>query len=165
MRTKSEFDILLSHITNKELKQRLVDFRNDGIERTLDLTTDNPEKVINAAEYYLGTKHKMGGLTKRGMDCSGLIKVSFAQYGGELPHNSHEQGRYGRIIANRGDLQRGDLVFFINTYNSANLITHSGIYLGDGKFIHASSKKGVSVASVDDPYYWKDKYIFGTRVF
>ena len=165
LRAKSEFDVVLSYVTNKELKLQLEAFRKGGIERNLSLNTKNPDIIIKEARKFLGTKHKMGGTDKKGMDCSGLIKVSFAKAGASLPHSSHEQGRYGKVIAHTQDLQKGDLVFFINTYNSQNLITHSGIYLGEGKFIHASSKKGVSIANVNDPYYWKDKYIFGTRVF
>ncbi len=164
-KAKSEFDVVLSYVTNKELKQQLEIFRKGGIERKLSLNTKNPDTIIKEARRFLGTKHKMGGTNKKGMDCSGLLKVSFAKAGASLPHSSHEQGRYGKVIAHTKDLQKGDLVFFINTYRSKNLITHSGIYLGDGKFIHASSKKGVSIANVNDPYYWKDKYIFGTRVF
>ena len=165
LKAKSEFDVVLSYVTNKELKQRLEAFRLGGIERELKLNNKNPEVVIKAAEKMIGTKHKMGGLSKKGIDCSGLIKLSFEKSGGILPHSSHGQGRYGKVIAHIQDLKRGDLVFFINTYKTNNLITHSGIYLGDGKFIHASSSKGVRIDSVNDPYYWKDKYIYGTRVF
>jgi cell wall-associated NlpC family hydrolase len=162
---KSEFDIVLSYITNKELRRQFEVFRQGGIEKELKLNTKDPELIIKTAEKYMGTKHKMGGLSKTGIDCSGLIKLSFEKGGGVLPHSSHGQGRYGKVIAHSKDLKRGDLVFFINTYNTSNLITHSGIYLGEGKFIHASSKKGVSIANVNDPYYWKDKYAYGTRVF
>ena len=116
LKAKSEFDVVLSYVTNKELKQRLEVFRQEGIERELKLNNKNPEVVIKAAEKMIGTKHKMGGLSKKGIDCSGLIKLSFEKSGGILPHSSHGQGRYGKVIAHIQDLKRGDLVFFINTY-------------------------------------------------
>jgi cell wall-associated NlpC family hydrolase len=55
-------------------------------------------------------------------------------------------------------------VFFTKTYNTPRTVTHAGIYLGNGKFIHASSSKGVIISDIYDPYYWGDKYIFGTRL-
>jgi cell wall-associated NlpC family hydrolase len=60
-------------------------------------------------------------------------------------------------------LKKGDLVFFIRSYETHHFITHSGIYLGDNKFIHTSSKKGVTITSLSDTW-WKERYIFGTRV-
>jgi murein DD-endopeptidase / murein LD-carboxypeptidase len=62
------------------------------------------------------------------------------------------------------DLRRGDLVFFIRSYKTNRFITHSGIYTGNYKFIHTSSKKGVTITSINDPW-WSKKFIFGTRVF
>jgi len=61
------------------------------------------------------------------------------------------------------ELIKGDLVFFIRSYKTHRFITHSGIYVGNNKFIHASSKKGVIITSLDDPW-WNEKFIFGTRV-
>lgn len=55
-------------------------------------------------------------------------------------------------------------MFFTKTYNTPRTVTHAGIYLGNGKFIHASSSKGVIISDIYDPYYWGDKYIFGTRL-
>jgi cell wall-associated NlpC family hydrolase len=60
-------------------------------------------------------------------------------------------------------LIKGDLVFFIRSYETHDFITHSGIYIGNNKFIHTSSKSGVTITSLNDPW-WKGKFIFGTRV-
>jgi len=57
-----------------------------------------------------------------------------------------------------------NLIFFTNTYSTSKFITHIGICVGNGKFIHTSSSKGVSVSHLDSSKYWKDKFIFGTRV-
>ncbi|MBX2841417.1 MAG: C40 family peptidase [Flammeovirgaceae bacterium] len=159
------FQQLVQGINDPGLKRSLEQFRKEGLEYDLNVGRIKPDQVIKTAQGYLGTKHKMGGLNKRGIDCSGLLMVSFGKHGVVLPHSSHEIARYGVLLPDRKYLIRGDLVFFVDTYNSKDLITHSGIYLGDGQFIHASASKGVMISSVDDPYYWKNKYVFGKRVF
>jgi cell wall-associated NlpC family hydrolase len=105
----------------------------------------------------------MGGTTMKCMDCSGLLVAVFATHGIYLPHNSEEQARYGKIIAGMDELKKGDLVFFIRSYKTHLFITHSGIYIGYNKFIHTSTKNGVTITSLSDPW-WKEKFIFGTRV-
>lgn len=159
------FEQLVRGISDPKLKRDLEQFKNEGLEYDLNTKGVKPEQVIKTARGYLGTKHKMGGLNKRGIDCSGLIMVSFGKHGVVLPHSSHEIARYGVLLPDPKYLIRGDLVFFVDTYKSRDLITHSGIYLGDGQFIHASASKGVMISSIDDPYYWKKKYVFGKRVF
>jgi cell wall-associated NlpC family hydrolase len=106
----------------------------------------------------------MGGTSRKCMDCSGLLMTVFATHNIQLPHNSEEQARYGTIISGMDELRKGDLVFFIRTYKTNSFITHSGIYLGDGNFIHTSSSKGVTITSLNNSW-WADKFIFGTRVF
>lgn len=98
------------------------------------------------------------------IDCSGLLMVVFASYGISLPHNSQEQARYGMPVRDKNDLKRGDLVFFSRSYKTSQYITHSGIYIGDGRFIHTSSSKGVTVTPLSDPY-WEKRFAFGTRIF
>ena len=105
----------------------------------------------------------MGGTTVKCMDCSGLVFRVFATHGIIMPHSSEEQARYGKIITQKDLLKPGDLVFFIRTYSTSRVITHSGICLGDGTFIHTSGSQGVTVTSLDDPY-WKERYLFGTRI-
>jgi len=105
----------------------------------------------------------MGGTTMKCMDCSGLLVTVFGKYGIQLPHNSEEQARYGERIAAMNELKKGDLVFFIRTYQTDHFITHSGIYIGENKFIHTSSTNGVRITSLSDPY-WKQRFVFGTRV-
>ncbi|GAO31314.1 cell wall lytic activity [Geofilum rubicundum JCM 15548] len=61
-------------------------------------------------------------------------------------------------------MQRGDLVFFIRSYKTSKYITHSGIYLGNNEFIHASSSQGVTTTSLSNSW-WSERFIFGTRIF
>lgn len=139
-------------------------FMNGGVERNLDTGRKKPKKIIKTAEKYIGTPHCMGGATKKCMDCSGLTYVSFAKHKIILPRNSQEQARYGRIIFNPEELKKGDLVFFTKSYNTSDYITHVGIYLGNGKFIHASTSVGVTETALNSPW-WSQRFVFGTRVF
>jgi cell wall-associated NlpC family hydrolase len=144
-------------------RKKLNDFLAAGIEKDINTQTASADKIIETAEKYLGVPHCMGGTTMKCMDCSGLLLTVFARLGINLPHNSEEQARYGKIISRLDELKKGDLVFFIKTYETHHFITHSGIYAGNNKFIHTSAKNGVIITSMNDPW-WNQKFIFGTRV-
>ena len=139
-------------------------FMNGGVGRNLDTGRKKPKQIIKTAVKYKGTPHCMGGTTKKCMDCSGLTYFSFAKNKIEIPRNSQEQARYGRIIFNQADLKKGDLVFFTKSYSSSDYITHVGIYLGNGRFIHASTSAGVTETPLNNPW-WSQRFVFGTRVF
>jgi cell wall-associated NlpC family hydrolase len=98
------------------------------------------------------------------LDCSGFVGLVYKKFDIRLPRTTHEMARYGKVIAVTKKLKKGDLVFFYNTFKSGYLITHVGIYIGNGEFIHASSSRGISIARLDNRY-WKKKFIFGTRLF
>ena len=156
---ESSFQNIKSNAEKKQLR----DFMDAGTERMLNTNNTRPDKIINTARKYLGVPHCMGGRTMKCMDCSGLLVTVFAKYRIYLPHNSEEQARYGKIIYGMDKLRKGDLVFFIRSYETDNFITHSGIYIGNNEFIHTSSKKGVTITLLSDPY-WNEKFIFGTRI-
>jgi cell wall-associated NlpC family hydrolase len=145
-------------------RKKLNEFMEAGVEKPLETGSVTPDEIIRTARRYLGVPHCMGGKSMECIDCSGLLAVIFASHGMQLPHSSEEQARYGKIIAEREKLKKGDLVFFIRTYNTSRIITHSGIYVGDNKFIHTSTSLGVTVTSLDDPW-WNKRYLFATRVF
>ena len=152
------------NIEGQAEKKKLKDFMDAGVEKAVNPGKASINDIITTAEQYLGVPHCMGGTTMKCIDCSGLLVAVFKKYGIILPHNSEEQARYGKIIPGKNDLKRGDMVFFIRSYKTNNFITHSGIYLGSNKFIHTSSSKGVTITSLNDPW-WSEKFIFGTRVF
>lgn len=154
----------VKNIENRAEKKKLDEFMKAGAEKKLDTHSATPDEIIKTAQQYIGVPHCMGGRTMKCMDCSGLLVTVFAAHGIKLPHNSEEQARYGRIITGIENLKKGDMVFFIRSYRTNQFITHSGIYTGDGKFIHTSSSNGVTVTSLDDPW-WKERYLFATRVF
>ena len=152
------------NIESQTEKKKLKDFMIAGTEKMINTHNTSSNEIIKTAQKYLGVPHCMGGTTMKCMDCSGLLMTVFANYGIHLPHNSEEQARYGKIINGTDELIKGDLVFFIRSYKTNSLITHSGIYVGNNKFIHTSSTNGVTITSLNDPW-WKEKFIFGTRVF
>jgi cell wall-associated NlpC family hydrolase len=116
--------------------------------RRVSTTLESP---VAQALSYLGAPYRMGGTTRDGIDCSGLIEVVFRQWGLAMPRTAAEQFQQGRLIAQQ-ELQPGDLVFFRNTYKRG--VSHVGIYVGDGRFIHAAGKrKGVVVGELAKSYY------------
>lgn len=136
---------------------------NPDPEKRIKTEKSKADNIIETAREYFGVPHCMGGLTKKCIDCSGLLVKVFATYGIFLPHSAQEQSKFGETVTSMNDLVKGDLVFFTRSYKTKNYITHSGIYAGENKFIHASSHNGVSITSLDDPY-WKPKFAFGKRI-
>lgn len=161
--TLDEFDKMVENQSNKEIRAQLREFKKGGIEKKISAKLKKVDKVLDYARSFLGTPHQMGGFTTKGMDCSGLVKVVFSKFDIDLPHSSQEQARYGKIIAKVEELKKGDLVFFFDSYKTSRFITHSGIYLGEDDFIHASNSRGVIVSKVNDPHYWGKRFLFGTR--
>ena len=150
---------------DSRLSNKFRSFKQAGIERRLNVSYSQMMAVIKEAEKYIGTKHVMGGLSRNGIDCSGLLYVSFQANGiTNIPRTAENFARYGIIILNTNDIQKGDLVFFTNTYSTSKLVTHAGICTGNGNFIHTSSSKGVMISKLNDPYYWREKFLFGTRI-
>lgn len=103
------------------------------------------------AEDWVGTPYLYGGNDKRGIDCSGLAVNIYRQvYKKELPRSTQQQRRLGYSVG-AGYVRPGDLLFFrMKKYEPLN---HVGVYLGRGRFIHASSSRGVVISSLDDPFY------------
>ncbi len=152
------------NIENHADHKKLNDIKEIKIDKELNTHNTSPDEIIETAQQYLGVPHCMGGTTMKCIDCSGLLMAVFAKKGIQLPHNSQDQSMYGRKIGAMNELKRGDLVFFNRSYNTNHYITHSGIYIGDNKFIHTSSRIGVTITSLNDPY-WKMRFVFGRRVF
>lgn len=118
--------------------------------------------VLQRALALLGTPYRWGGTSPdNGFDCSGLVGYVFRNaLGIELPRVSREMAQTGDLISDRAKLNEGDLVFFGNR----GRVDHVGIYLGEGRFVHAPrTGKDVMVSSLETGY-WSGKYLQARRV-
>ncbi len=119
------------------------------------------ENLVTTAKKYIGIKYAWGGTSpSTGFDCSGFTSYVYKQSADvKLPRMTTDQYSGGKAVK-KADLEQGDLVFF-TTYKAG--ASHAGIYVGSGNFIHASSTKGITISSINDPYYWGSKYIGARR--
>ncbi len=158
-------DLEAYFIKDSVLSSKFESFKQTGIEKPLNVSYFDMQRVISKTRTYIGTQHVIGGLSYSGIDCSGLLYVSFQEIGiTDIARTAEEFARYGSVILNPKNIQEGDLIFFTNTYASSALATHAGICIGNGEFIHASANKGVMISKINDPYYWMPHFLFGTRV-
>lgn len=119
------------------------------------------QEIVHFAKSFLGTPYKYGGATRSGVDCSGLVTAVYREFNISLPRSSKDQSRVGDGV-NKSNLEPADLVFFKTS--GSGTISHVGIYLGDGKFIHAStSARKVRVDHLNDDYF-KRRYRGARRV-
>ncbi|SMC82333.1 C40 family peptidase [Sporomusa malonica] len=124
-----------------------------------DSSTASVRRIIQSSMRYTGVPYVFGGTSPNGFDCSGFTRYIFGQSGIYLPRMADEQFEVGRGVS-YSRLQPGDLVFF-STYASG--ASHSGIYIGDGKFISATSSRGVAIDRMDSSY-WGPRYVGARRV-
>ena len=124
-------------------------------EQVIDLALDLKGKVrykfgVNNAKTYT-------------FDCSSFTKYVFSQVGVSLKWSSRLQGQQGNYVS-KSNLKAGDLVFFKNSGSSSNRITHVGIYMGDGKFIHNTIGKSINGVIINDLSDYSDRYVTARRV-
>ena len=135
--------------------------RHGGIGRftggILARTSRMAEQLTHSALRFLGVPYVFGGTSTSGFDCSGFVQHVFAMMHIALPRTADAQYDVGR--ATRGGPRAGDLVFF-DTYGG---VSHVGIYLGEGRFVHASSSHGVMVSKLSDSY-WAARYVGSKRL-
>jgi len=148
--TPSATESIIENASSLQLKYALL--LDVEVEQAIDL---NLFKVLDE---WLGTKYRLGGTTKSGIDCSALMQILFASlYGITLPRTAREQYRFSSRVS-RTELREGDLVFF----NTIGGVSHVGMYLQNNKFIHASTS-GVTISDLYDEY-WMKKFIGVGRV-
>lgn len=116
------------------------------------------EKLYLQYQQWKGTPYAMGGLSQDGIDCSGLVYITYLEkLGIEIPRTTELQSHIGKEIK-RSELRAGDLVFF----KTAVKIRHVGIYIENGKFLHVSTKQGVTISKLNN-YYWEKRYWHARR--
>ena len=122
------------------------------------------DRIIANALKYTGVSYKFGGTTSRGMDCSGLVYVSFGEENFQLPRVSRDMAKRGKKISlNR--VKKGDLLFFKTSRR--NRINHVGLIISANKgvirFIHSTTSRGVIVSTLSEKY-WKKAFVKATNV-
>lgn len=119
-----------------------------------------PTIFSHVVQDYLGVPYQIGGGGIDGLDCSNLVRVLYRDYDGtRLPANTTRLYKLPRSVA-RDNLAVGDLVFF--KFNGSD-VSHVGVYLGDGQFVHASQSQGVIISSLSDSTY-RERYAGARRV-
>ncbi|WP_054025879.1 C40 family peptidase [Bacillus sp. FJAT-28004] len=110
----------------------------------------------------IGTPYKSGGTSSNGFDCSGFTSYVFEKMGIDITRTSGSQAKEGTKVA-KADLIPGDLVFFDTIGGNNSAISHVGIYIGDGKFVHSSSSRGVVTDKLNSEYY-EGRYVTSRRI-
>ncbi len=120
------------------------------------------EEIVRTAEGFMGLPYQWGGESpEEGFDCSGLIMAAYQMNGLNIPRSSREQFRRGRVVSGRL-FEKADLVFF--SIQKGRKVSHVGLYLGDGRFIHApGTGKRIRVDSLSNPYY--RRHYAGARTY
>lgn len=149
----------VTSLSRQEICRQKLQFGQDNYEicRQRSLAEQSEDDVTRALRQYFasweGTRYRLGGLSRKGIDCSGLTLLTYKElFGRELPRTVREQVKQGRKIPKTA-LQAGDLVFF----KTGTFQRHVGIYLEEDLFIHASRSRGVMISSLNN-IYWQKRF-------
>ncbi|EXU75129.1 bifunctional murein DD-endopeptidase/murein LD-carboxypeptidase [Erwinia mallotivora] len=120
---------------------------------------DIKSRLMEQYSDWKGVRYRLGGTSKRGIDCSAFVQTTFReQFGLDLPRSTYEQEDSGKSIQ-RAKLRPGDLVLL----RAGSTGRHVGIYLGNDNFVHASTSNGVMISNLNEAY-WKNRYRDARRV-
>lgn len=119
---------------------------------------ERAEQILNYAQTFIGIPYRSGGSSPSGFDCSGYTSYVYKNFEINLPRTAAAQYNFGRAVS-ASQAAPGDLVAF----RSNGYISHVGIYMGNGKFIHSSSSKGIMISRVHDSY-WGPRLLGYSRV-
>jgi cell wall-associated NlpC family hydrolase len=130
-------------------------------ETSVDLNDSETVKQILDQQYndWRHVRHRMGGTTKNGIDCSGLVYQTYrTKLDINMPRSTEYQSKTGRAIKQQ-HLRAGDLVFF----KTGIFTRHVGMYIDEGNFLHVSTRRGVMISNLEDPY-WRNTYWKANRI-
>ena len=165
-RSKKNDEAIVTAVKKETPETRTRNYRKDGAENLSQLQVkysvllNTPaEEVKNTKMFefiddWYGTPYRLGGTTKKGVDCSAFSQFLFAAvYGLTIPRTAREQYSLTSRIS-RTQLKEGDLIFF----NTRGGVSHVGIYLQNNKFVHASTSGGVMISDIFEEY-WARKFV------
>ena len=139
-------------VANKPTSSLTYSISTAPMKRNPRLAPGAVRNLQQAYKKWQGTPYRFGGVDEQGMDCSAFTRNMYQEaYGMQLPRSTYEQVELGREISQH-ELQPGDLVFF-----RTGRTQHNGVYVGEGKFAHASSSAGVTISRLDN-VYWRTRY-------
>lgn len=145
----------------KEIARATAKAKKEG--RSYALTEDDKKKLLDYAKFFKGGKYVWGGTSPKGFDCSGYVQYLYKKHGVNLPRTAWSQSKQG-IAVDKAHLEKGDLLFFLTDKKRGIPVTHVGIYLGNGEFIHAASKKkGIIISPITHGHY-ADTFVTARRV-
>ena len=131
--------------------------------RTYQISERDKQKLLAEAKYFKGGRYVWGGTTPDGFDCSGYVQYLYKKNNISLPRTAWAQSQKG-IHVEMEDLEKGDLLFFLTDKTRGIPVTHVGIYIGNGEFIHAASKKkGIIISPLTRGSYAKS-FVSARRV-
>ncbi|TXD48007.1 C40 family peptidase [Polaribacter sp. IC073] len=135
------------------------------VRKTRKVPVTKIDKIVSNALKYKGVKYRFGGTTKRGMDCSGIIYISYLEENVQLPRISRNMAKSGTKILLK-NAQKGDLLFF-KTSKKGRGINHVGLVVSVKNnqihFIHSTTSRGVITSSLSEKY-WKNSFVKVNRI-
>ena len=156
--TPNQIRIVAKAATPEQIEQQISrkEVKTAPHNQNASLANQASQKVNNIYRKWAGTRYRLGGSGAGGIDCSAFVqKTMSGAFNVHLPRSTAEQRYSGRSIS-KSDLRPGDLVFFRKN-------NHVGVYIGGGKFVHASSSRGVTTSSLSESY-WARNYTQSRRV-
>ena len=152
----------------KETKKQFSSFMSENIDLDFLYSKESYLQMTKSVELYaknfLNTPYVWGAIGPDKFDCSGFTKKIYRNAGIDIPRHSTLQAKVGKYIKYE-DLERGDMVFFDTKHKATGKVNHVGIYLEDGKFIHASSgNKKVVITNFNKKVFYKNRFLWGRRV-
>lgn len=155
--------LLLSSCATRAPHYDFRELARAAVRLDMDIDKEDNHALFVEVSNWIGVPYRRGGTSMRGTDCSGFSSAIYKKvYKKKLQHNADSQRRMDCNKLSKNKLQQGDLVFFHNG-RKKRTANHVGIYLKKGKFVHASSSKGVIVSGLNEPYY-KKRWMQGGRV-
>jgi len=151
--------ILLLNACSSAPSRDISSTNNSKVTVALDNAAAVKIQLMQLHSEWKGTPYRFGGMSKRGIDCSGFVALGFKdKFGITLPRTTDEQRSIGQSVS-KSQLREGDLVFFKTGWSTR----HVGIYIGNHQFLHASTSQGVMISSLNNSY-WKQKYWLARRL-